>query len=47
VAGTYVVFTGPVVDQAGTVRVPAGQVLTNDQMNNDDWFVQGVVGSPK
>jgi simple sugar transport system substrate-binding protein/basic membrane protein A len=28
VAGTYVVFTGPVVDQAGTVRVPAGQVIT-------------------
>ena len=47
VAGTYVVFTGPVVDQAGTVRVPAGQVITSDQLNNDDWFVKGVVGSPK
>jgi basic membrane protein A len=47
VAGTYVVFTGPVVDQDGTVRVPAGQVMSSDQMNNDDWFVQGVVGSPK
>jgi basic membrane lipoprotein Med (substrate-binding protein (PBP1-ABC) superfamily) len=47
VAGTYVVFTGPVVDQTGTVRVPAGQVITSDQLNNDDWFVQGVVGSPK
>ena len=47
VAGTYVVFTGPVVDQAGTVRVPAGQVMSSDQMNNDDWFVKGVVGSPK
>ena len=47
VAGTFVVFTGPVVDQAGTVRVPAGKVITSDQLNNDDWFVKGVVGSPK
>jgi basic membrane protein A and related proteins len=47
VAGTYVVFTGPIVDQAGTVRVPAGQAITSDQLNNDDWFVKGVVGSSK
>jgi basic membrane lipoprotein Med (substrate-binding protein (PBP1-ABC) superfamily) len=46
-AGTLVVFTGPVVDQDGTVRVPAGEVLTADAMNNVDWFVKGVVGSPK
>jgi basic membrane lipoprotein Med (substrate-binding protein (PBP1-ABC) superfamily) len=46
-AGTLVVFTGPVVDQGGTVRVPAGEVLSADAMSSVDWFVKGVVGSPK
>jgi len=46
-AGTLVVFTGPIVDQDGTVRVPAGEVLTADNMSYVDWLVQGVVGSPK
>jgi len=46
-AGTLVVFTGPVVDQDGKVRVPAGEVLSADAMSSVDWFVKGVVGSPK
>jgi basic membrane protein A and related proteins len=46
-AGTLVVFTGPVVDQDGTVRVAAGEVLSADAMSSVDWFVKGVVGSPK
>ena len=46
-AGTLVVFAGPIVDQEGTVRIPAGEVLSDDVMSTVDWFVQGVVGSPK
>ncbi len=46
-AGTLVVFTGPVVDQDGKVRVAAGEVLSADAMSNVDWLVKGVVGSPK
>jgi basic membrane protein A len=46
-AGTLVVFQGPIVDQDGTVRVAAGEVLSADAMGSVDWFVQGVVGSPK
>jgi basic membrane protein A len=46
-AGKIVVFTGPVVDQDGTVRVAEGEVLSDDAMNAVDWFVQGVIGSPK
>jgi basic membrane protein A len=46
-AGTLVVFKGPIVDQNGTVVIPEGAVLTPDKMSGVDWFVKGVVGSPK
>jgi basic membrane lipoprotein Med (substrate-binding protein (PBP1-ABC) superfamily) len=46
-AGEIVVFSGPVVDQEGTVRVAEGEVLTADVMGSVDWFVEGVIGSPK
>jgi basic membrane protein A len=46
-AGNIVVFTGPVVDQDGTVRIAEGEVLTADAMSSVDWFVEGVIGSPE
>jgi basic membrane protein A len=46
-AGTLTVFAGPITDQEGNIKVAAGSVLTDDEMSNVDWFVQGVVGSPK
>ncbi|KAF5033518.1 Purine-binding protein [anaerobic digester metagenome] len=45
VAGTYKVFSGPVKDQNGVVRVPDGQVLSDQDMLGMTWFVEGVVGS--
>ena len=45
--GTMVVFTGPIVDQDGNVKIAEGEVLTPDLMGSVDWFVEGVVGSPK
>lgn len=45
--GSTVVFAGPIVDQDGNVRVAEGEVLTADLMSAVDWFVQGIVGSPK
>lgn len=45
-ASTLVVFTGPVVDQDGNVKIAEGEVLTPDLMGSVDWFVEGVVGSP-
>ena len=29
------------------IKIKEGEVLTDDAMSNVDWFVQGVVGSPK
>jgi basic membrane protein A and related proteins len=46
-AGTTVVFAGPIVDQDGNVKVAEGEVLGADVMGSVDWFVKGVVGSPK
>ena len=46
-AGGIVVFAGRVVDLDGNVKIPEGEVLTPDVMGSVDWFVQGVIGSPK
>jgi basic membrane lipoprotein Med (substrate-binding protein (PBP1-ABC) superfamily) len=45
--GKLVVFAGPITDQDGTVRVAEGEVLSDELMASVDWFVEGVVGSPK
>ncbi|MFC0531285.1 BMP family ABC transporter substrate-binding protein [Phytohabitans kaempferiae] len=37
-------FLGPVVDQSGTVRVPAGTVPDYKTIESIDYFVDGVVG---
>ena len=45
--GKIVVFKGPIKDQTGAVKVAEGQTLTDDQLGSLDWFVEGVIGSPK
>jgi basic membrane protein A len=44
-AGTLEPFTGPLLDQAGTVKVPAGTKMTDDEIWNMGWFVKGVIGT--
>ena len=46
-AGKIVVFAGPIKDQDGNIKVAEGETLTDDAMSAVDWFVEGVVGSPK
>jgi basic membrane protein A len=43
--GTLAPFTGPLAAQDGTVKVPAGTKMADDEIWNMDWFVRGVVGS--
>lgn len=40
-------FTGPVTDNRGVVRIPAGQSWGGDKMGNFDWYVEGVIGKAK
>jgi basic membrane lipoprotein Med (substrate-binding protein (PBP1-ABC) superfamily) len=40
-------YLGPLVDQDGTERVAAGEIPPLSDLMTIDWFVKGVVGSPK
>lgn len=44
--GSFYEFTGPLKDQSGAVKVPAGTRLTLSDILTINWFVQGVIGSP-
>ena len=46
-SGSLHVFTGPVRDQSGAVKIPAGTVPADGELLGMDWFVQGVQGSTK
>ncbi len=40
----YTIFTGPIADQSGEVRVPEGQAMTDEELLGMNWFVEGVDG---
>jgi hypothetical protein len=40
-------FTGPITDNTGVVRIPAGESWGGDKMGNFDWYVEGVIGKAK
>jgi len=42
---TFHVFDGPIKDQSGEVKVEAGETLTDEEMLNMMWFVDGVIGN--
>ncbi|MCL5058462.1 MAG: BMP family ABC transporter substrate-binding protein [Actinobacteria bacterium] len=44
-SGQWDVFTGPIKDQSGAVKVPEGQKMSDKDMLSFDWFVEGVDGS--
>jgi basic membrane protein A len=45
--GRRIVFQGPVRDQQGEVRIAEGAVPTDQELLTQDWFVEGVIGSPE
>ena len=45
IAGGWSPFTGPIKDQAGTVKVPAGTALTDAELVPMNWLVEGVEGA--
>ena len=40
----FTIFTGPIADQSGQIRVPEGQSMTAEELLGMNWFVQGVEG---
>ena len=44
--GTWDVFYGPIYDQQGRLRIPAGENISDKELlESFDWFVEGVEGS--
>jgi len=43
--GATTIFCGPIRDQQGAIRIPAGTCLTESEILAMDWFVEGVVGT--
>jgi basic membrane protein A len=44
ISGKRLVFTGPLKDQSGKVRIPVGKAMRIEELMGMDWFVEGVVG---
>ncbi len=44
-ATIFTVFTGPLKDNTGKERVPAGTAMTAGELLSMDWFVEGVEGT--
>ncbi len=42
--GSLKVFAGPIKDQEGNIKVEEGKALTDEEMLNMNWFVEGVEG---
>jgi basic membrane protein A len=42
--GVTTIFTGPLLDQDGAEKVPAGTAMTDQEILEMNWFVQGVQG---
>ena len=47
IKGTFYEFTGPLYDQRGKLRVPAGKKLTVKYLYSMNWLVKGIIGSAK
>jgi len=43
-SGKQKIFVGPIKDQTGAIKVPAGSAMSDKDMLNFDWFVKGVEG---
>jgi basic membrane protein A len=43
-AGTLEPFSGPLYDQSGAIKVPAGSKMTDEEIWSIGWFVKGVNG---
>jgi basic membrane protein A len=46
ISGKFYEFQGPLYDQTGKLRVPAGKRLTLNDILGMNWFVKGVIGKP-
>lgn len=46
ISGSFYEFQGPLYDHTGKLRVPKGKRLSLNDILNQNWFVNGVIGKP-
>lgn len=44
ISGDLSIFAGPILNQSGVEKVAEGVTMTDDEVWNMNWFVQGVIG---
>ena len=44
-AGTLIPFAGPLKDNKGQLKVPAGKAMTDEELTAFNWYVEGVASS--
>ena len=44
-SGELVIFKGPIKDQAGNIKVAAGSLMKDQEINGMNWLAEGVEGS--
>ncbi|SFR10099.1 BMP family ABC transporter substrate-binding protein [Desulfoscipio geothermicus] len=47
IGGEWDVFTGPIKDQKGEIKIPDGQKMSDQELLEMNWFVEGVEGTIK
>jgi len=40
------IFTGPIKDQEGNIRLSEGETVSAGDMGNFDWYAEGIIGKP-
>lgn len=45
-AEDFNIFTGPIKDQEGNIRLPEGETVSDEDLGNFDWYAEGIIGVP-
>jgi basic membrane lipoprotein Med (substrate-binding protein (PBP1-ABC) superfamily) len=40
------IFTGPIKDQEGNIRLSEGETVSAGDLGNFDWYAEGIIGKP-
>ena len=43
--GSFDIFKGPLKDNTGKIRVPAGATMPNNEYMSINWYVEGIEGT--
>ena len=47
ISGKFSIFSGPILDQNGSIRIPKGKQATDEELRSMNWFAKGIDGTPE